>query len=437
MAIYCTVWTYYGSVGSAANSGFLCFSTYLGPTLSATLWWIALRKLILIKNAYRITSIADLISARYNSSQVLGAMATIIAFVGIIPYIALQFKAISSTLALITASPTATQSLIGRHSGLMTCGMIVAFTIVMGIRRLDPTERHPGMIMALSAECVVKLIGFLAVGIFVMNLCTMVSPTSGRISLDRMEQLFRGGVGGVISPQLMCTHTLLAASAIVFLPRQFHVAVVENHNVDYVRVAMWVVPLYMCLIALFIFPMALAGLMAGYSRLQADTFVLQLPMGQGQKWLSMLVFLGGFSAAMGMIMVSSMTMGTMLTNHLLLPAVAGTESLGFLRRHLLGCRWAMVMGFVGLGYLSNRTSTARTLLENMGMMSFAAVLQFAPCVLGGIFWRRGNETGARWALGSGFILWIYTLLFPAFARSYGIADATLSYGPLWLELSEA
>ncbi len=433
MAIYCSAWTYYGSVGSAANSGFLFFSTYLGPTLSATIWWIVLRKLILIKNVYRITSIADLISARYNNSQVLGAMATFIAFTGIVPYIALQFRAIDSTFALITASATTAESLIGRHCGLMAATMITAFTIIMGIRRLDPTERHPGIIMALSVECVVKLVGFLVVGIFVTYfMYDGISDILSRTAFNGMEQLVSEEAGGHMSSQLLGTYTLLAMSAIMFLPRQFHVAVVENHNVDHVRVAMWLVPLYMFLIALFIFPMALAGLMTGYSKFKADTFVLQLPMGQGQRWLSMLVFLGGFSAATGMIMVSSMTMATMLTNHLLLPALAWVEALGFLRRHLLGCRWVMVGAFVGLGYWSQSYLAGTYMLENFGIMSFAAVLQFAPCVLGGIFWRRGNETGARWGLGSGFMAWAYTMFVPALAQSGWIPSTILTQGPFGL-----
>ncbi|MEW6350087.1 MAG: ATP-binding protein [Thermodesulfobacteriota bacterium] len=418
LAVYCSAWTYYGSVGTAATSGPLFLTTYLGPTVGAILWWTVLRKLVRIKDAYRITSIADLISARYNRSHRLGALVTAMAFVGIVPYMALQFKAVDQSLAIITAAPDQVASWISRHAGLLVLAMVLVFTLVMGTRRLDPTERHPGMMMALAVECIVKLVAFIAAGVFVTYwMHGGFGDLIARIPDAWQADVFREQARGRSISELWAAYTILSMSAVMFLPRQFHVAVVENRDESHIRTAMWLFPLYLLLINVFVFPIAAAGLSAGYPPSLADTFVLQLPISQGQKWLSMLVFVGGFSAATGMIMVCSMTMATMLTNHIVLPVIGWIPGLAFLRRHLLGSRWVMVTVFVGLGYWSARYLAGTYMLDNMGLISFAAVLQFATPILGGLFWRRGTEKGAILGLLVGFAVWAYTLLLPAFVRS--------------------
>jgi signal transduction histidine kinase len=231
------------------------------------------------------------------------------------------------------------------------------------------------------------------------------------------------------SPITWATYLILAMSAVMFLPRQFHVAVVENFHESHIRTAMWVFPLYMLLINIFVFPIAMAGLLQGYPAQEADTFVLGLPLHAGQKWLSVMVFIGGASAATGMIMISSITVATMITNHLLLPVVGWVESLSFLRRHLLKCRWVAVACVILIGYWFERQVGESYMLVNIGMIAFAACLQFAPVILHGIFWRRGNRAGALLGLGSGFVVWFYTLILPAFVRSGWISDDLLRNGP--------
>lgn len=437
LAVYCTAWTYYGSVGKAATSGLLFLPIYLGPTIAIVMWGTVLRKLVRIKTTHHITSIADFISARYNKSQSLAALATIIALVGTMPYIALQFKAVISTFAIITSPEGIATSWIARHVGPVVMGLMALFTIIVGIRRLDPTERHPGLIMAVAVECMVKLIAFLAAGIFVTYfMFDGFSDIFQKMSEQSPELLASMWSGHQASPSLWATYLLLAMSAIMFLPRQFHVAVVENSDEKHIGTAMWLFPLYMLLINVFVLPIAMAGLIKGYSTSEADTFVLGLPLHAGQKWLSLLVFLGGGSAATGMILISSITVATMATNHLLLPVVGWIEPLSFLRRQLLKCRWVAVAGVILIGYWFEREVGESYMLVNIGIISFAAALQFAPPILGGIFWRRGSEAGALMGLGSGFVVWIYTLLLPAFMRSGWISDTLLNEGPLgvgWLK----
>jgi PAS domain S-box-containing protein len=432
MAIYCTSWTFYGSVGQAASSQMLYLTTYIGPTLALILGWIVLRKLVKIKGERRITNIADFISLRYNRSQGLAAMASLVAIVGITPYIALQLKAVTSTFAILTKNSRV--SWIGPNVGPLVVLLMIMFTNVFGVRRLDPTERHPGMMVAIALESLVKLTAFLAAGIFVTYFI-----------YDGFNDIFnRVAQSGLLEKMVLqwdgsayvtwTTYTVLAMSAILFLPRQFHVAVVENYSERHIRTAMWLFPLYLLLINIFVLPVAMGGLLKGFPQQMADSFVLSFPFRYHQKWLSLFIFVGGFSAATSMIMISSMAMSTMVTNHLFLPVAERFRPLGFLRRRVLQCRWAVVAGIIILGYYFEQTIGESYMLVNMGVISFAAVLQFAPAMLGGMFWQRGNQTGAMLGLSAGFATWFYTLFIPAFVKSGWGSMAILVNGPWNLAL---
>ncbi|SHO43779.1 ATP-binding protein [Desulfopila aestuarii] len=429
LAVYCSTWTYYGSVGKAVTSGMLFLTIYLGPTIAIAVWWTVLRKMIRVKNLFRITSIADFISARYQKSQGLAALVTVICIVGIAPYVAIQLKSILATFDILTKS-TSTGSP-SYDVGLIIVGLMIVFTIIFGARRLDSTERHQGMVVALAVECVVKLVAFLSVGIFVTYfMFDGFEDVFARLSALPGKHLYNPATAGISYYMTWTTYLVLAMSAILFLPRQFHVAVVENFEEKHVRTAMWVFPLYMFLINIFVLPMAAAGLLLGLPESAADTFVLALPMGAGQKYLSLLVFLGGFSAAMGMVMISTMTMSTMITNHLVLPAIEFLQPLGGLKRYLIQCRWVAIAAYIMTGYLFARLIGESYMLVNMGMISFAAALQFAPAVLGGLFWEKGNRFGAISGLTAGFVMWFYTLLLPTFVKSGWIDASLLIDGPV-------
>ncbi len=430
LAVYCTSWTYYGSVGSAANSGMLFLTVYLGPTLVIALWWFIIRKLVRIKTEQRITSIADLVSARYGKSQSLAAIATLLALIGTTPYIALQLKAVTSTFTLITSAEGAADSWFGNNVGPLVVILMIMFTIILGVRRLDPTERHEGVVAALAVECVVKLVGFLAAGIFVTF---FVYDGFGDIFQRLAVSPFRdmtSVAGQDVSAYLMwMTYLVLSMSAIMFLPRQFHVTVVENPNENHLKTAIWLFPLYLFLINIFVVPIAAGGLLQGLPLAEADTFVLSLPLLFDRAWLALAVFIGGFSAATGMIIVSSMTTATMLTNHLMLPIVDRIPWLSFLQRHLLKARWVAVAAILSLGYGFEQLTGDSYTLVNMGIISFAAVLQFAPVILGGLFWRHAHRIGAILGLSAGFLVWFYTLLLPSFIRSGWLSRTLLENGP--------
>ncbi len=437
LAVYCTSWTYYGSVGKAVTSGMLFTTVYIGPTLTCILWWQIMRRMVRIKNKYRITSIADFISARYDRSTSLAAMSACAALIGSTPYIALQIKSVTATFSIIASSQTSSMSWVHDQIGPLTVIIMIAFTIIFGVRRLDPTERHQGMITAVAMESVVKLVAFLACGIFITyiahdGIANLFSDTRALgINIEKLISLS----GEIDTPySTWATYLLLSMSAIIFLPRQFHVSVVENSNEKHIATAMWLFPLYVLLITIFVVPIAMDGMRIGFGPEMADTYVLKLPMWYNRPWLAILVFIGGVSAAVSMVMVSSMTLATMLTNHILLPLTRAISPLAFLRRHLLRLKWCSVALVILAGYGFETAVGDSFMLVNMGMISFAAALQFAPPILGGLFWERGNKIGAQFGLASGITIWFYTLVIPAFAKNGWAFQDIVNSGPLGMEI---
>ena len=447
LSVLCSTWTFYGSVGRAATSGLSFLSFYVGIATCMAVWWIVVRKLARLKTVHRITSIADFLSGRYGKSRLVAGLATIIALFGTVPYVALQMRGILSSLQVLAGDAASGAG--GGPDGfaLPLAAFMILFTILVGVRRLDPTERHQGVMTVVALESLVKLGAFLLVGVYVTyGLFDGFGDIIARIAATPHAHIAgiarAGGVGGiggageiVSSYTEWTTAAVVSMAAILFLPRQFHVAVVENSDENHIRTAMWLFPLYLFLITIFVLPVAGAGLLYGYPASEADTFVLRLPLDHGRELLGMLVFLGGFSAGMSMIVVSAMTMSTMLTNHLVLPLVDALPALGFLRRRLLPCRWGAVAAFIGLGYFFDLLLGRTPMLVTIGAVSFVGVFQFAPAGLGGLFWPRGCRVGALAGLGGGFLVWLYTLLLPSLAGSGLVSASLLSAGPFgigWL-----
>ncbi|HEY5995512.1 MAG TPA: hypothetical protein VIU29_00760, partial [Candidatus Deferrimicrobiaceae bacterium] len=429
LAVYCTSWTYYGSVGKAATSGLLFLAIYLGPTATVAAWWLILRKLVRIKEAQHVASIADLIAARYDRSLAVGAAVTIATVVGITPYIALQLKSLETTFGIITGTPR----LDTMYFGIGMVALLALFTAYFGARRLDPTERHTGMMTALAVESVVKLAALLAAGAYVTwGLFDGFGDILGRAVSQGLLGGPLPGEGDASPFVAWTTYMTLSGAAILFLPRQFHVSVVENSDERHILTAMWLFPLYMLLFNVFILPIAAGGLLSGLPASQGDTFVLALPMAAGNRWMALAVFLGGFSAGTAMAIVSTMTVSTMVTNHLVAPLAELFPSLAFLRRNMLRCRWIAIAALLLLGYAFQRMVGESLMLVNMGILSFAAVFQFAPAVIGGLYWVRANRVGALAGISGGFAVWCYTLLLPAFIRGGYLPASMLDPGPFGL-----
>lgn len=440
LAVYCTAWTYFGSVGRAASGGVWFLPIYLGPTLAMTLGWMVMRKMIRIAKTYRITSIADFIGSRYGKSPLLAGLVTLIAVVGIVPYIALQLKAVSAGYVLLTSSSGGGVLEPVHWSQDSTFYMALAlagFTMVFGARHLDATERHEGLVAAIAFESVVKLMAFLAVGLFVVfGLFNGVTDLFAQArAVPTLAKLLRLEQGGSFAWTQWFALTLLSMLSVIFLPRQFQVMVVENVRESHLRRAAWVFPLYLLAINLFVLPIALAGLLHfGGTAVNADNFVLSLPLAAGQPALALFAFIGGLSAATGMVIVETIAVSTMVCNELVMPMLLRTarfrsESRQDLTRVLLSIRRAAILGVLVLGYVYFHLAGEAYALVSIGLISFAAVAQFAPAVLGGLYWKGATRRGALVGLLAGFVMWGYTLMLPSLAKSGWLGDAFLTAGP--------
>ncbi len=430
LSVYCTSWTFYGIVGSASLAGWMYLSIFWGSILAFFFSSILLRRMIAVKNLYRVTSIADFLSARYFRSQSIAALVTVMALVGVTPYIALQLKAINNSFAMISAQGDSTLQSFNAWVPVLSAGFMVLFTIAFGLRHLDTTERHPGVTLAMAVESLIKLAAFVCAGLLVVfGLFDGFSDLFEQAEkLRQSDERMAGYLSAPTFVSWVC-YLLVSASAIFFLPRQFHLAVVENANPNHVRTAQWGLPLYLFLILLFVIPISLGGLILGYEPTDGDTFVLQLPLQSDSPWLSLFVFIGGFSAAMGMIIISAMSMSVMLTNHLILPVLELIPAFKKLRRHLLKLRWLAVAFFLYISFQFNTHVGDSYMLASMGILSFVAVLQFAPAALGGLFWRKASRAGALAGLLLGFMVWCYTLLLPALIKSDWLSLDWLEAGP--------
>jgi Na+/proline symporter/nitrogen-specific signal transduction histidine kinase len=447
LAVYCTAWTYFGSVGRAASGGIWFLPIYLGPTLAMVLGWLVLRKMIRIAKTYRITSIADFIGSRYGKSPLLAGLVTVITVVGIVPYIALQLKAVSAGYGLLIApgpDTLAVQAHWAQDSTFYMALALAGFTMVFGARHLDSAERHEGLVAAIAFESVVKLVAFLAVGVFVVyGLFDGLSDIFARaLAVPALAKLLRLETLGSFAWTQWFALTLLSMLSVIFLPRQFQVMVVENVRESHLRRAAWVFPLYMLAINLFVLPIALGGLLYfGQGQANADNFVLSLPLAAGQPALALFAFIGGLSAATGMVIVETIAVSTMVCNELVMPLLLRTpqfrsESGKDLTWVLLTIRRLAILVVLVLGYVYFHLAGEAYALVSIGLISFAAVAQFAPAVLGGLYWKGATRLGALVGLLAGSLMWGYTLMLPSLAKSGWLNAAFLTQGPWgvsWLQ----
>ncbi|MEM0947312.1 MAG: ATP-binding protein [Pseudomonadota bacterium] len=427
ISIYCTAWTFYGAVGYAARSGLEFVTIYLGPTIVMIGWWLVLRKLVRIGRTQRITSIADMISSRYGKSTLMGVLVTILAVVGTTPYIALQLQSVTLAFGVFAPEGDAVAT------GFWVAIGLAVFTVIFGTRNLDVNERHDGVVIAIAVEAVVKLVALCAVGVFV------VWGVAGGIA-DATRILDASPIGGwEMQAERWVTLTFLAGAAFLCLPRMFHVLVVESSDERHLATASWAVPTYLLLISLFVIPIATVGLAVMPETANPDLFVLTVPLAFGQEGLAMLAFMGGFSAATSMVIVASIALSTMVSNHIVLPIwlsaqSGGAKLSGDVRNVVLLSRRLSIAGVLALGYLYFRFSGGGAALAAMGLIAFVGVAQVLPALVGGIFWRGATRVGAGLGVAVGFLVWLYTLYLPSLGPSSVLSAATLADGPFGIAL---
>lgn len=413
LAVYCTSWTFFGTVGQASESPWSPVPIYLGPMLVFLFGWRLLARLILVAKREHITSIADFIAARYGKSQRLAMVIALIAIMGILPYLVLQLKAIVTGLDLLMANSVSAGPT-GNTAGLAlgVALLLALFSILFGTRNLDATEHHRGMVVAIAFESVVKLLAFVTVGGFALWLI-LSKPSQARtlVASDFLDAVVAVTPGGLLE---LAIYTLVAMCAVICLPRQFHVTVVENNQGQDLHWARWLFPLYLFVMGLFIWPLALAGKQWVGAGMASDTYVISLPMSLGFDGMAMLAFLGGTSAATGMVIVCTIALAIMVSNDLVLPVLLrrfwqqGRDER--LVRLLLQVRRGAILLILLAAWGLYLWLGDLTSLSRIGYLSFGAVAQFAPALLLGLYWRHGNRKGVYLGLALGVSLWFVTLL---------------------------
>jgi Na+/proline symporter len=421
LAIYCTSWTFFGSVGLATERGLEFVAIYIGPLVVFAFGYPVLSRIVRLAKAEKITSIADFLGARYGKSFAVASTATLIATVGAVPYIALQLKAISGSVSLMvehyTGAPPSFDPFVSDIS-LVVALLLALFAVLFGTRHADATEHQDGLVLAVAVESVIKLAAFLAVGLFVC-FALFGGPSALVDELAQSPQV-AAAMGYGTSLGTWIVMTVISGFAIVMLPRQFYMMIVENRGEAELRKATRIFPLYLIVINLFVLPIAFAGLIVVGNASNSDLYVLSLPLFEGQNLLATGAFIGGLSAATAMVIVESVALAIMISNDLIIPIFvrrraarlreAGSEDWSAL---ILNVRRGAIFVILFAAFLYYRESTNNARLASIGLMSFAAIAQFAPAFIAALLWRRGNARGAVLGMIAGIATWTYTLLLPS------------------------
>ena len=424
LAIYCTTWTFFGSVGLAATSGVNFLAIYVGPILVVTLGFPLMRRIIRLSKEERITSVADFLGSRYGKNIKVAAVAAIIAVIGTVPYIALQLKAISASVDTLLVSfdngfPSGSPPF--GDISIFVAIALVLFAILFGTRHADATEHQHGLMLAVAMESVIKLIAFLCIGIFVtwFMFDGVQDLFSQAVQNTRVQKIVNKG----FDAGNFLILTFLSLSVFLLLPRQFHVAVVENNSMKELERARWLFPLYLVAINLFVIPIAVAGTLKFGVAANADDYVLLLPLLDEQLVLGLLVFIGGLSAGTAMVIVASVALAIMISNDLVLPLILrsranrGQSEPENMEGNILNIRRTSIFAVLLLAYVYYKAADNSAALASIGLVSFAAIAQLAPAFFGGLFWKGANARGAMFGMATGFFVWTYCLLLPTLLPS--------------------
>ena len=433
LAVYCTSWTFFGAVGQATGQLWSFIPTYLGPVLLLLFAPWVLQKMVMISKQENITSIADFIAARYGKSQPLAVAITLICLVGVVPYIALQLKGIVLGVTLLTGSSDST-GLGAQDTALIVSLVLALFAILFGTRHLDATEHHRGLVLAIAFESLVKLLAFLAIGVFAT--WGLFNGLDDLLAQAREAPQLNDLWHATPAWSTLLVQTGVAMMAIICLPRQFHVSVVENTEPRDLELARWVFPIYLILAVIFVVPIALAGGLLLPAGINPDSYVISLPLAENQPALALLAFIGGASAATGMVIVEAVALSTMLSNDIVLPVLLYRQKakrpFELFRHWLLSVRRISILVILLMAYFCYRLFGPNVSLASIGQISFAAITQLAPAMVGALYWKQANSRGVFAGLTVGVGLWAYTLVLPMVADGLGWSLHTFP-GLVWLQ----
>ena len=420
LAVYCTAWTYYGSIGVAANQGLEYLAIYIGPIIIIPAWIVINSKIIRISRVNKISSIADFISLRYGNSRSFGAIISVVCILAIIPYIGLQIKAISDTFHLVTKSENPNN--IFTDTATYVVLLIAIFSSYYGTRYVDASEKRLGIISAVAVESFLKLIFFVILGIFVtygiFNGFDDIYEKAKNLPDFTQRNSFNGLEG---SFNWMLT-SMLSMTAIFLLPRQFHTTIIENRKENHLKTAIWVFPLYLLIFNFFVFPIAWGGkiLFLGQN-VNPELFPILIPQKFGSILISVIVFLGGLSASISMIIISSVTLSIMLSNNVIIPYgwidTFKTKNDTFNNKNIVNIRKVSIFLLIITAFVFYKYLILESSLFSVGLVSFVLIAQLAPSFFGAIFWRRGTYTGAVIGLILGILICYINLIIPQYLKA--------------------
>jgi len=427
LAVSCTSWAFYGTVGQAATTGAWLAPIYIGSMLCLVLAWPMLLKMLNIIKRQNLTSIADFIAFRYDRSPKIAITVALIALVGTVPYIALQLRAISTSFDLLTGT---FQS--GISTAFVVTVVLIVFSIFFGTRQIAASQQNQGLVLAIAFSSVVKLFALTAVGIFATYF--VFDGFADLLRQQQSHQLFTDHN----SVYLAVAQAILGAITIFVLPQQFHMMMIENHHPDELKTARWLFPLYFILINIFVLPIAIAGLITfpGGS-VDADTYVLTLPLFFNQAWLGVVVYIGGLAAATSMVIVSAIVLSTMISTEVITPLTLKFKLFGKSNSPqfsglLLKQRRLAITAILLFAFAFERSINQQSHLASIGLLSFVLLSQFAPAIIGALYWRKANGKGALTGLIIGSVVWFYTLFLPIVAPNFAWVESG-AFGLHWLK----
>ncbi len=434
LAIFCTSWAYYGVVQQSIKTGWLLAPTYFGAILLMTFGWKIMKRIITLAKKENSTTIADFLATRYGHSRGIAILVTLFCLFGMLPYIALQLKAVSGSFQLITQSNHSQLSWF-RDPALVIALFMAVFSILFGTRSIDSSESNRGMMLAIAFESIVKLTAFLAVGIFAIY--GYYDGFSDLFNKAMQEPRLMDVLTDYSNPSVYFTHAIIGAIAIFALPRQFHVAVVESTSSKDLKTARWLFPSYLLLINLFVLPLAIFSFLQREDFPSLEYITLQIPLVYEQPWLAWLSYLGGLSAGTSMVIIASITLATMICNEIVLPFFIKIKYQAHsepqqLKKRVLNIRRVAIICILFMAFLYYRVLSRYNSLSEIGLLSFVAIAQFAPAILIGLIWQGANHRGAYFGLITGFVIWFYCLFMPVLADAGWITDEIM-LGPSGIE----
>ncbi|MFP7658043.1 ATP-binding protein [Chryseobacterium proteolyticum] len=421
LAVYCTAWTYYGSIGVAATSGLNYLPIYVGPIVIIPAWIFINTRIVRISRINKISSLADFISLRYGNSRSFSAVITIVCLLAIVPYIGLQIKAISETFHLVTKTPVSQNILTDNATFVVV--LIALFSSYYGTRYVDASEKRLGIISAIALESFLKLFFIIILGLFVIYFAfdgfSDIYEKASKFEDFKQKNTFNG-IEGALNWMILC---MISATAICILPRQFHTAIVENRQEKHIKTAIWFFPLYLLIFTIFIFPIAWGGrLLFNGQNVNPEFYSILIPQYFDNTLITVFVFLGGLSSCISMIIISAITLSIMLSNNLIIPygllgkfksenEIQNTRSITNIRK--ISIFALIIMAFAFYKYFILKTS-----LDSVGLISFVVIAQLAPAFFGALFWRRGTYKGAVIGLLAGLAICYFGLIIPQYYFSY-------------------